>query len=106
MCSWAFLWIYSSTAAQGSVGKTGAPKQKLVLKKIVGHDEKTPMPLKYRCLRAAEEYRQRCAARSEALRRRKEVWFSTVPTQQNETTAAPETRIRAGGTGTKSYVPS
>lgn len=53
----------------GNAGKTGATKPKLVLKKIVGHEERTAMPLKYRCLRAAEEYRQRIAARAEALKK-------------------------------------
>jgi hypothetical protein len=58
---------------QGSVGKTGVAKPKLVLKTRTNVDERNPMPLKYRCQRAAEEFKQRVDAKEEAKRRRLEV---------------------------------
>lgn len=57
-------------------GKTGTVKPTKLNIKPRSYE---PMPLKYRCLRAAEEYRQRFIKRAEALQRRNQVCLSIDP---------------------------
>eukprot|EP00892_Ulva_mutabilis_P007165 jgi/Ulvmu1/4820/UM020_0105.1 len=75
-----------SKVQPGQAGRPAAPQmgKKLVIRRNTQHADKSPLPLKLRCLKAVEEYQQQIRARKDAQLRRQQEEISDREAHRKE----------------------